>query len=159
MSARAANATIRRKGGIRSGHLLFIIVVVVLGAMFFPSAIVVAAGLLPAAAAFVCDQDAKRSITTTVTLMNGVGVLPFLLELWKRGQTVPHAMAILQDPVSWLIMYGAAAIGWVICFTVPHVVQLVLAQRARLQIADLESRQADLRHVWGEEVRQKQASP
>jgi predicted permease len=136
-----------------------IAIVVILGAMFVPTTMVIAVGLLPSAAAFIVDQDAKRSITMTVTLMNSVGVLPFVLDLWKKGQTIDHSLAIIEEPVTWLIMYGAAGVGWVICFTVPHIVQLILGQRARLQIADLERQQEDLRHEWGEEVKQKPAFP
>ncbi len=158
MSARAAPVP-RRKSRLRAVHLVSLTLMLVFSVMFWPTAVVLAVGMLPAAAAYVFDQDSKRATTMTVALMNASGTLPFIIELWTKGQTLDHAMALVREPVTWLVMYGAAGIGWLICFIVPHAVQLVLAQRTRMQITDIENRQAELRQVWGEDVRQRTASP
>ena len=158
MSARTLPAP-RRKSRLRLSHIMTTGLVLLMAMMFVPTSLLVALGFLPTVAAFIFDQDPKRSITTAVGLMNGSGTVPFVIELWRHGQTMDRSIALLHDPVTWLVMYGAASIGWLICFIVPHAVQLVLAQRARLQIAAHEDRQAELRKVWGEEIMQKPASP
>ncbi len=149
MTARTA----RRKGGSRGGVVVFLVTAMVMGALFVPTAILLVAGMMPTLAALLIDRDEKKSTTVAVGLLNAAGVAPFVVRLWSQGQTLEQSFAIVSQVNTWLFMYGAAAIGWLVLYSVPGVIHVVLVQRAKLRIADIETRQQTLRELWGEEVR------
>ena len=59
---------------------------------------------------------------------------------------------VIDSPVSWLVMYGAAGIGWVLYFCVPPIVAMVVEVRVDETKRRLEGRAKVLVEEWGEEV-------
>ena len=123
-----------------------------LGLAYAPISILVFAGMIPTIIAFLIDQDARRSTTITVGLMNAAGVSPFVLTLWEQGSTIKVSLGLLRHGMTWLVMYGSAAGGCVILFIIPPIVHVALIQKARHRIIELEKRQILLRSAWGDEV-------
>lgn len=150
VAAPAAAPPPRRRGG-RTG---WTIVVVGLPAalMILPTTLLLAVGLLPTAAALVGDRDPDRHAAIAVGSLNLCGVLPAAIELWRHGHTLARAAALLADPFTWLQMYGAAALGWLIYLVVPPAVSLVLALRAQAEIDRLRAHQNALADEWGDAV-------
>ena len=114
--------------------------------------LLVCIGLLPTLVALFTDTDANRSSLATVGYMNLAGVLPFLVELWQKGQSMDVAMTIIRDPYSWVIMFGSAGVGHLILYAVPVMISSIV-------ILNLESRQRtllegkqQLEAIWGAEV-------
>jgi hypothetical protein len=128
---------------------------IVCGALFIPTAVLIMIGMLPAIVAYLIDNDRKKSISITVALMNAAGVVPFVIELWKKGQTLHTSFDIVEKPMVWLFMYGSAAMGWLIVYSVPAVVQALLSYRAKGRIDDIDKRHQALVELWGESVRSK----
>ncbi len=141
------------QGNNRGALVAFVLAMIISGALFIPTAVLVMIGMLPAIVAFLIDDDRKKSLSMTVALMNGAGVIPFVIELWHKGQTLHETFAIIQQPMVWLFMYGGAAMGWLIIYSVPAVVQALLTHRASVRIADIDKRHADLVVQWGEDVK------
>ena len=126
---------------------------VILTVAFHSTMLLIGFAMLPTMAAFVLDTDGSRQIVLPVGLMNAAGTLPGVLDLWTKSQAIDSAADLMRDPFNWLAAYCAAGFGWLIYFGVPAVINYVLAQRARAHIVELETRQAELRRVWGDEVR------
>jgi hypothetical protein len=131
---------------------LLIILSGIIGLAYVPLSVLILAGMMPTIIAFLFDQDGRRSPTVTIGLMNAAGVSPFVLKLWENGKTIESSLAMLKHGTTWLVMYGSAVGGWGILYIVPPIVHVIMVQKARHRMAELEKRQVILRTAWGEEV-------
>lgn len=153
----AAKGAASRKGGQqerrRSGwKLLLILVVLGLGLAVLPTMLVVAVGMLPTLVAYIVDGRREKYAAFSVGCMNFCGVLPFMLQLWLRDHTFAHAWKIVGDPIVWMIMYGAAACGWLIYYAAPHVVAVYLRFQLERRIQKLRGYQKELVDEWGDSI-------
>ena len=127
-----------------------IFVIVAIGAvLFLPSMMLLVVGMIPTLAAMLTDRRREKYATLCVGCMNFTGVLPFMVELWTRDHSYDHAFAIMASPFTWLVMFGAAAIGWAIYFVAPGIVGMFIAMRADQRVQRLRRRQRDLVEEWG----------
>lgn len=117
-----------------------------------PTVIVLFFGLLPTLVAYIIDRSKGKAATFCVGGVNFVGVFPYIISLWTERNTVDAAMAIVSDLFVMLVMYSAAAFGWLLFLAMPTVVSsfvLVLQQR---KVAQLRAEQKELIEEWGPEV-------
>jgi hypothetical protein len=121
-------------------------------ALFMPTTLIVLVGLVPTLVALIVDRDPEKFAAITVGPINFCGVLPAALALWQGEHSVERASAILAEPNNWLIMYGAAAVGWLIYFSVPPAVGAFMAYRNEIEIKRLTDHQEQLVEEWGPEV-------
>jgi hypothetical protein len=131
---------------------LTVIVVVVLAMTALPLCILVVAGTLPTVVAALVDRHQRRYLARTVGAMNLAGVLPGALHMWESGITFASLQQVIDSPYNWLVMYGAAAVGWVLYFCVPPVVAMVVEIKVDESKRRLEARAKALIEEWGEEV-------
>lgn len=131
---------------------LAVIVISVLALTALPLCILLVAGLLPTVVAVLIDRHKRRYLARTVGAMNLAGVTPGALHLWEAGVTFTSLQEVIGNPYTWLIMYGAAAIGWVLYFCVPPVVAMVMEVKVEEQKRRLDARAKQLVEEWGEEV-------
>lgn len=117
--------------------------------MFLPSMMLLVIGMTPTLAAMLTDRRREKYATLCVGCMNFTGVLPFLVELWTQDHTYEHAFRVISSPFTWLVMFGAAAIGWAIYFVAPGIVGMAIAMRADQRVERLRRRQRDLVEEWG----------
>lgn len=115
-------------------------------------------GMLPTIVAYLVDRTQEKYATFCVASMNFCGVFPYMMELWMEGHTTFIATEILADVFSLVIIYGAAAFGWVIFTSVPPVVASFLSVIAQQRVSTLRLLQRKLIEEWGEAVAH-QASP
>ena len=94
----------------------------------------------------------SRALITAIGAMNAAGITPFLVELWQKGQTLGHALAILSLPENWVVMFGAAAVGQLILFAVPQTIAFATMASAEARIKLLEDNLERLKTVWGPDV-------
>lgn len=128
-----------------------IFVAIILGVAVFtlPTVLVLGIGMLPTLGAMLSDRRREKYATLCVGAMNFTGVLPFLIKLWTEDHSYEHAFAVIGDPITWLIMYGAAALGWAIYFVAPGIVGMFIGMRTEQRIQKLRRRQRDLVEEWG----------
>lgn len=117
--------------------------------MFLPSVLILGIGMTPTLAAMLTDRRREKYATLCVGCMNFTGVLPFMVELWTQEHSYENAFRLIADPFTWLVMFGAAAIGWAIYFVAPGIVGMFIAMRADQRIERLRRRQRDLVEEWG----------
>ncbi|NBX74297.1 MAG: hypothetical protein EBZ69_04340 [Alphaproteobacteria bacterium] len=124
----------------------------ILLAIFLPTACIVLPGLLPAMVAFVVDRDREKAAAITVFALNSAGVLPLVVDLVKKGHDFDAAFTILGNPASWMMMYGAAGMGWLLVFFIPPLVVSLMQASAESRIKEIADQQGHLRKTWGNAV-------
>lgn len=135
--------------------MLAVLTAGVIAFFFLSTMIVLLCGMLPTIAAYMIDANAKKYAARTVGVLNFAGCMPIAAELWAGGQTIDFAVELLLDPFNWLIMLGAAAIGWVLYFTLPPVVGTYLAISFESRIKSETDKQEGLVKEWGTDVAQR----
>ena len=140
-------------------QLLLTAVCVVLLAAALPTALMLSIALLPAICAFIVDRSEGRYASISVGMLNLAGTWPFLLKLWTSGHTVINSMKIVLDPFAWLIIYSAAAAGWLLYFTFPSCVSACMSVFAGHRVSQLRQQQKKLIEEWGPEVASHHTAP
>ena len=148
MAAGTANAAATRT----------IIITIVGGLAIFtlPTVLILGVGMLPTLGAMLTDRRKEKYATLCVGCMNFMGVLPYMVQLWTEDHSYDRAFQLIGQPFTWLVMYGAAALGWAIFFIAPGIVGMFIAIRTERRIQALRRRQRELVEEWGPGVaRQK----
>jgi hypothetical protein len=139
----------------KSGGLALKLVVAALGLAslaVLPLFLIILPGMMPTLVTLFIDRQRPRHLTYTVGVMNLSGVLPFLLALAKGRLSLQTAAAVLSDPMTWLVMYGAAAAGCLICAATSPLARLCLELQAAQKRRALEALAKAICQEWGEEV-------
>ena len=111
--------------------------------------IVVLFGMLPTIGAFVSDRSRMRYLTQCVVILNICGVLPLIAALMFKTTSFNTALRFIVDPYPWLLIYGAAGMGWLVYLFVPKFIEPVRERMWAHRIAAIERRQAGIIEEWG----------
>ena len=142
-------------GGARGGSAILTLSMIgltVLALTALPLCILVVAGALPTAVAILVDRHPRHYLARTVGAMNFAGVIPGALKMWEVGISFASLQQVIASPYQWLVMYGAAGLGWLLFFFIPPVVAMVLDIQFDDTKRRLEVRAKALIEEWGEEV-------
>ena len=148
---RAAPPKARGGGGFNRFMLLIIAVGMV--PFSLPTITYLFFAMLPTLVAALVDRGPHRYTWLCVGGLNFAGATPGLFELWFGGHTIDLAMVQLTDVVNELLIFGAAAMGWLIYTATPPVVGAFLAMAAQRRVAVLKAQQKRLVELWGEDVK------
>ena len=121
--------------------------------LFYETAILITVSMLPTGVAYVIDTHPRRYATKTVAWANLAGALIVTFDLWAGDRTLATAFDLMSDPFNWVIVLGAAGVGWGIHFMVPDMVLRYLDISLDLKRKGLHERQKTLEKEWGKEVR------
>jgi hypothetical protein len=149
----------KRRRGKNTGSAaitLTVMAIAVLALTALPLCLLMLAGLLPTGVAVLIDRHRRRYLARTVGAMNLAGVIPGALRMWEAGISFASLQQVIGSPYTWLVMYGAAGIGWVLYFCVPPIVAMVIEVRVDETRRRLEARTKVLVEEWGEEVTGRQ---
>lgn len=114
--------------------------------------LIVCTGFLPTLIVLFTEQDTRHPALMTIGYMNLSGVLPFIIELWQKGQTMEAALGIIYDPSTWVVMLGAAGIGQLILYVVPYIVTTMIVSKQESRRRVLRQGIQELKAIWGEDV-------
>ncbi len=144
----------KKKGNLKTSYKgqLFLIFGLVTAAVFLPSTVLLAIGMMPTLAAALVDRSRRKTKAVTVGAMNLAGCTPFLLELWYKGHSFEESAQIISQPTAIIVMYAAAAVGYLIDWALGGIVASVLYQRGNSRKKSIVQRQKDLVERWGREV-------
>ncbi|KAA5607641.1 hypothetical protein F1188_02475 [Roseospira marina] len=120
--------------------------------LFLPTVLVLVVAMLPTGAALVVDRSASRSGWLCVGGLNFAALAPSLFELWFENNTLEFATGIISNVFTLMLIYGAAAVGWIIYMTMPQVIASVMDMTSSHRIERLKAHQQDLAEEWGPEV-------
>lgn len=133
--------------------VMLLLMVVILTFLIGYSLIFLLAGMLPSLVAYITDRTPNRFNVKTVGCMNFAGVAPYLSLLIQQGNQPGVVQSMLSDANVWMVMYGSAALGWVIVWLAPLSVKHILLMFAHSRKEALAIRQDELIDEWGEEVK------
>ena len=68
--------------------------------------------------------------------------------LWRSGQTLSGAMALVEDPAVLSLSYAAAGAGWLLAELTPVLVRILLEASAMAKSARLRAARAQLEAEW-----------
>lgn len=144
-------AAARRSGRRAKAGWLFIVFALLL-IVSLPTVLLLFFGMLPAIVAYVVDPSRNKTSTICVGAMNFAGVFPYLLSLWTGIHSIDVALGILTDIFALMVMYSAAAAGWMVFMAIPPVVGVLMSGMDRRRIAALRARQKRAVKEWGKGV-------
>lgn len=146
-----ADTSKKKKGG-KAGFFFILILFALAAPFFMPTLTLLLVGLLPTFVALITDTDPQKSSTASIGAMNFAGLVPFLIDLWAKGQTMENAFILLRNPSNWLIILGAAAVGQLIVFAVPQVMASMTFISAESRLKLLKRNLEQLKTSWGPDV-------
>lgn len=152
MARQAQRAKAAGAGGGSSMKIGSILVMLPVIGLLLPTCIVLLIMMVPTVVAYMVDRTREKYLAITIGLINFCGALPAVAELWSEGQRYEVALAITTDPMSWLIAYGAAAVGWMVYGGLPPVLANYYAITSDARLQSLLRQQEKLVRNWGEEV-------
>lgn len=140
----------KKKMGWR-GQLLMIAGVLT-AAVFLPSTFLLLIGMIPTPFAVFVDKTRGKNKVLTVGAMNLAGCSPFLFELWITDHSFTKSAEIVTDPFAIVVMWSAAAVGYIINWAMTGLVTATLYQRGQARQKAIQKRQKELVERWGQEV-------
>ena len=108
--------------------------------------------MAPTIVAYIVDKSNGKFAFFSVGAMNLTGITPGLIKLWKGENTVSAAIDILSNPFDLLIIFAAAALGWLIYLGLPPVIRGLLTIISKHRITNLKMEQKRLVKEWGDGV-------
>ncbi len=136
----------------KSRVFLYLMLAIPIALMIIPTVIVLAFAMLPTGVAFIMERGKGWYGGICVGAMNLAGTASTLTERWFTGHTIDAAFAALTDVFAIILIYGAAAVGWIIYATTPNMVSAYMAMTAGRRITALKVQQKELVLKWGPDV-------
>ncbi len=143
----------RATGGRGALHALVLMLsVVAIGLLVFatPALIVFCVGMIPTAVAMFIDRDPQKYASVSVAAMNFAGVSPSLVDFLWGTASFSRAIELVSDVFVLVVIYGAAAAGWVLIMLSPPVTAIVLRVTSESRIQTFRKQQRQLVEDWGE---------
>lgn len=131
---------------------IMIVAALLLSVVFLPTTLLLCIGMMPTLVAALVDRSRRKTKAITVGSINLAGCTPFMLEMWMQGQTFEKAVEIIVNPTAIIVMYMAAAVGYLIDWAMSGIVASVLYQKGLSRRGEIQKRQRELIERWGEEV-------
>jgi hypothetical protein len=141
-----------RKKKKKGGGLTLILLIIPAALIVLPTTILFGIGMIPTIVAYVVDRDPDKSAPITVGGLNFCGCMPFAIDLWKHQHTIGAAAKVFADPLAWLVMYSAAAVGWGLYYGIPPLVAGMEVTRAEKRVEVLKQKKVALVQEWGPDV-------
>jgi hypothetical protein len=152
--AEATANTKPKSGTSNTKRYAILIVLGVLCAVVFKMGVfLLFVGMLPAIVAYETDHTKFKFLFSTVAAFNFAGVFPDMMQVYIEGGTLDMLKIKLLDPGVWLVMYGAAALGWSMVWLSPFIAATTLEGIYSGRILHLEGMQKKAEEEWGPEVR------
>lgn len=135
----------------RRGQLFLI--VGMLSCLMFPAiAVILVVGMIPTIVAAIVDRTAGRMRAVTIGVINLAGCSPFMVEIFKKGNDPEMAITYILQPRTIVVIYFAAAMGYLIDWAMTGIVSSILVQKTKGRLKEIQKNQKDLTERWGVEV-------
>ncbi|MBI3453720.1 MAG: hypothetical protein HY057_12995 [Rhodospirillales bacterium] len=103
-------------------------------------------GFAPTIVALIVDRDPEKYAAISVGALSVAAMLPYGIDTLAKNRP------ILNDVYAWLVVYGAAAIGWAIYIVMPSLAVVLADLGVDMRQRELRRRQETLIKEWGPEV-------
>lgn len=140
----------KKSMGWRSRLLLCVMMLTSIAAL--PTTIIFFIGMLPTVMSRFTNKGAKSTRVLTVGFMNFAACFPFWFQLMRKGHNFSNAVDIITDPLTIVIMYGGAVMGYMIEWALAGFVAGLMVSRGKARLEKIKEIQAELVDRWGPEV-------
>lgn len=147
-----SNKVKKKSNNLSLKNLLFTLVGAAIVIVFLPTSALLAVGMLPTLVAYIVDRQPGKNKTFTIGVMNFSGCFPYVLQIWLNSNSLDLSFSFLMQPKTYVVMYGAAAIGYIIDWSVTHIVSAILIQRSEKRLSKIQKEKEALEIRWGTEV-------
>lgn len=120
--------------------------------VFSSMSILLFIGMIPTIVSGLVDRSKYRLRTWTVGAMNFAGCAPFMLEVWRKGATIELSLNYITQPRTIVVMFSAAAMGYVIDWAITSLVASFMVQRGKSRAKEIDRQQKELIQRWGPEI-------
>ncbi len=141
---------VKKKGGFGFKGRLFFIALVLMSITFLPTTMLLFFGMLPSLVAFFVNARGMSARASTISAMNLAGCVPFVFKLWDTGNDFEASIDILTNTQTLMVIYTAAAFGYMIDWVVTGLVSSYMYQKGVLRMKAIRKRQEVLVGLWGE---------
>lgn len=142
----------KKKGGMGFKGQIIMIAGIITAVVFLPSTFLLLIGMVPTPFAILVDRTRAKNKVITVGSMNLAGCSPFLFELWTTDHSFERAFDIITDPFAIIVMWSAAAVGYIVNWAMTGIVSATLYQKGLSRQKHIKKRQQELIERWGREV-------
>lgn len=148
------------KGGGKSKvKLVFLLLLCAAGVILVKYAFIfLLVAVLPSIVAHIVDKSPSRLVFQIVMACNLTGVLPQFGTLISSNASEASFYSLIGNPIVWITMYGAAAIGWIIVSFTPSIALFIVSAMNTVKITQLQMVQKRLVEEWGPEVKRKEGA-
>ncbi|MBM3617691.1 MAG: hypothetical protein FJX23_04020 [Alphaproteobacteria bacterium] len=141
----------KKKGGVGTVVLGLFATLILIYFLSF-AALLVILGLVPSFVAGYVDRTPDKAKAKVVAACNLAGIVPFVSDLVKQGITSNNVHSVLLSGYTWLVMLGAAGLGWALVWGFPKASHAVLGYMQKSNVAALRKRQQQIIDEWGKDV-------
>lgn len=139
----------------RTLHHTIVAILCVLGILFLNIGFMFfVLGFIPTIVAYYVDETPKMDLYRTVRAANIAGALPTLFNLTKMDYPAAALQIAMNDPKTWLLVYGSALCGWILIGISQWVAYLSIMTSGQARIKTLEELQKKMVEEWGDELKE-----
>ena len=120
--------------------------------VFIPTTVLFFVCLIPTMVAYIVDRSFYKTIWVTVGVMNIAGTIPAWFRLWDIGHTVENALYIVMQPMTIIVAYGGAAVGWFIYINITPFIASIIIMKNESRLKQIDKRLRELHRKWGDDV-------
>ena len=148
----------KKKNSSMNAKVMFLLFLFFIASvLFLPTTFVFFFGMFPTWALFVSDKSPSKLKSLAIGVMNFAGVMYVLLSLWTKENTIEFAVKLVLNPESIIVMYTAAAVGYLIQSTVSAMTRNIVMQQTHAKLKEILKTEEELEKRWGYEVTGKVA--
>ena len=150
----ARNARGKGKAKNQGGTMVLLMILMGITLIYRPALVILlSAGLIPTFVAWLTDSNPFRIYRIRIILaFNLAGCLPYIIALNQQSGGFGLAINLIADFNSYLVMYGFAAVGWVIVFVAPSVAAIVLQIVGKSRLNSIQNDKNRMMEEWGKTV-------
>ena len=105
-------------------------------------------GLAPTFSLLVLENDWVWSHLGCLVMTNSAGVVLAFGFLWHAGGGLQNAFNLLGNPNIWVLMYGGAALGYGLAWSIPLLMQGLVELGVMRHRTQIEKARKELREEW-----------
>jgi len=132
--------------------ILVLITIVTMIFLYMAPAILFFIGMLPTAVVYFIDTASGKSKTLTIGALNFAACFHYMMKIWTHHNPANIALEYLENPKTLIVIYLAAALGYMINYGVTVLVSSVLKQKSEIRLNKIEEAKKRLIERWGEKV-------
>ena len=105
--------------------------------------------VIPSIVAIFFDKDVNKYLSSTICSFNLVGMMPYIKQIIIASSLpVLSSLAITNDVIAWIVVYGITLVGLMIYLLLPFVMSRMYLIYIKLDVKDWEKQKQKINSEW-----------